>query len=642
MDAVSAFPTADRHAAFEYLLSRRAIYGNAFNMYNLIYSQHTQAKLFVDGKVYHVFVSTTGSNQGCVSGPITHALATIRANLEVGPGVCQVADDIHLLKQNAALQARLIAAFKRVNQVLDGPKMKTLSPANLPSRVLGGMVVHPSNTTEQIQAAIATVISRATGTYTRIIELDAPLQCKMLILRSVQWNWMFFLETWAPRAGHLLAQELDAMQTRTFYAMFPDIKRALQQEDDPLRYALLNHPIEDGGVGLIPFVELQDYMYQRSRSKTRPHAAQRFHTDIGMPNMDDFSRSRSLQGKWHQIFRETYAAARTSYVTLEGRMFCKETGFKSWLDVWPANKWLTLEDDEYTLAMMLRFRFMPAYGIVCPTVGKLDNLTPAKRFEHYFPCRQCASLMEHMRHESGVNTLHRTFNYHTTYSRKIQRGEMPVNPDEPKSATDLLVATRTLFHIDLTYTAVNEATDPSRKIHHSRKMNYKFRAKLNRYQRFEQNTGIITVPFVVAITGVIHEDTIKLIEDLITHSINPKKCRDDIMANIQMDMFRSSHAALRTTAAVRSGLITLSSAARQKSTGTTNNQQQLVPGPNEMTAERNRGGTRGTNRDNVTILDEDEMTIGEMVQHMQHMQQLQQQQEDQVPTNTRTNPNTEL
>ena len=345
---------------------------------------------------------------------------------------------------------------------------------------------------------------------------------------------MYYLETWHPSAATILADHIDSVVDETFFKIFPLLEKTLREEDDPARYVLLHHPIEDGGVGLIPYRELADYLYSRSRRECHPIAASKFDVHFTYDALP--TSNASLKGKWHQIFREQMSASKTRYLTLEGRMFCKETEFLSWMDTRPTNKWTTLEDEHYVTAMMMRFKFMHNIGGNCPASNvKLDSLSSSDRYDHIVACRSCAAFFEKIRHDAVTNMLHRTFAYHTTCSRLLKPFDMPVSKDEPKSASDLQVITTRPFTLDITISAVQAADD------NHRQLTTRYNHKKNRYKRFQHSTGIETIPFVMSIHGIPAPQTINDVDKLITHAVNPTQLRKDIWANTQMELLRALH-----------------------------------------------------------------------------------------------------
>jgi hypothetical protein len=193
-------------------------------------------------------------------------------------------------------------------------------------------MTHPTNSRTIIanSETMRAVQLKIRTTYSNVTQLDASIQCKMLIMRSVMWNWLYYMETWSAEAGAILAQYIDARQNEAFFALFPTLRRLLDLEGDPARYALTNYPIEGGGVGLLPWQDLQPYFLTRSQRNCAPAILAKFGICIDTPyNPGDH---KSIQGKWSQIFRETMSATRTSNVSLDDRMFCKSSRFESWLN----------------------------------------------------------------------------------------------------------------------------------------------------------------------------------------------------------------------------------------------------------------------------------------------------------------------
>ena len=299
MDAVSAFPTVCRTAAFDYVRSRGSIYERAFPLMNMMYAARSTAVVFCNGHIVHTFTASTGSHQGCVSGGYIHAFGTLRASLKFPSEISQVWDDVTILRPASGLTAKVIAAYAACRQDLSGPKLQTLTGSALPARILGGIVLHPSTDHRYLAKAPAVhdTLVKVTLTYNNIRTLDASLQCKILIIKSVQWNWQYYLETWHPLAGEILARHIDSEQTSTFYQLFPTLRTLLDEERDPARDILLHHPTEDGGIGLLPFESLQPYFYAKSRNLCAPQAAHKFRFDIRCPpHLSNGPMAHSVQG----------------------------------------------------------------------------------------------------------------------------------------------------------------------------------------------------------------------------------------------------------------------------------------------------------------------------------------------------------
>ena len=106
--------------------------------------------------------------------------------------------------------------------------------------------------------------------YTALCLLPTSLMNKLLILAAFTWNYLYFMETFDPRAAQILAQLIDRIQEHTFYT----ITGITESPDSSVR---IFTPAEDGGFGLIPYIKLQPWIYQRCaiRSKLVLHSKRR-------------------------------------------------------------------------------------------------------------------------------------------------------------------------------------------------------------------------------------------------------------------------------------------------------------------------------------------------------------------------------
>ena len=224
MDAVSAFPTVCRIAAFEYLRSHTVIYSKTYALMNLIYASSSNTIFFHQGSIVKTLTSTTGSHQGCTSGGFLHCVATIETVTRLKTDIVQVADDVHCIRNTKETFNAVVSGFAKISQKMDGPKSHFLDDAHLPAKVLGGLVMRANTPFSEIKKAIKPTLDRIMSPYRHLLELQASLQCKLLILRSLTFNWMYFMETFHPDAGHPLAEEIDRVQLDTFLKLFPGLQ----------------------------------------------------------------------------------------------------------------------------------------------------------------------------------------------------------------------------------------------------------------------------------------------------------------------------------------------------------------------------------------------------------------------------------
>ena len=528
-DAVSAHPTISRHAAFAYFKKYSHLYHNTFPLINLLYSSKSFSTVFAnDGHPLYRFTSTAGTFQGCVSANPFYTCATITTTLSLHPNIVQVADDIHTLRDFDP--TTVTNAFAQIDQKLDGPKCFILTRSTLPAKILGAIITHPLNTEAEINKALTPYLVKLRNTYNTLLTLDCSLQCKTLILRSITWNWMYFMETFSNRAGEIFAIAIDDAQFTTFTSLFPSVPHTC--------YGRIFMPVEAGGMGLIPYTDLQPFLKQRSILKAIPHVSSKFNLQIDLP-LPSNPQTSSLKIAWMTLFKEHCLATRTSNVSLHDRMYLKNSDFTSWLVTWPRNKWSELSDAEITTAINLRYTCIPSRDIYCDNHSLL-SLSPELFTRHITSCPRCSAYHNIPRHEAVVHMLHRTFTWHNTHSKVLTRGELPLDHSAPKSGSDLLITTNDRFHLDV------KIVSESLPYQSSSRIKLRFKDTMNWYQDFQRSTNIKTVPFILSLFGIISPSTLHLLPPLCHHAVDPSQLLRDICTNVQFELFRSMHHHLQT------------------------------------------------------------------------------------------------
>ena len=114
MDATNAFNEICREAIFEYLQSKVNVYSNSFAFLNWQYGEPTTLKTFSgDGRAVGIISVTTGTLQGCISGPwalqvgLTPTLRMFKGKIL---GVC---DDLHIIDESVQKQS-VVQALQKV------------------------------------------------------------------------------------------------------------------------------------------------------------------------------------------------------------------------------------------------------------------------------------------------------------------------------------------------------------------------------------------------------------------------------------------------------------------------------------------------------------------------------------------------
>ncbi len=80
-DAQNAFNTLHRDAALRYMQSKPLVYGRIYSLVNLFYAEPSYAILFARSFAVLTVTVTTGTRQGCVSGPMFYTVGTLPTSL---------------------------------------------------------------------------------------------------------------------------------------------------------------------------------------------------------------------------------------------------------------------------------------------------------------------------------------------------------------------------------------------------------------------------------------------------------------------------------------------------------------------------------------------------------------------------------
>ncbi|NJK31754.1 MAG: reverse transcriptase-like protein [Deltaproteobacteria bacterium] len=216
MDAVNAYNTVSRHAAFDFLRANAASMSRLFPMANLMYAAPSSAVWYHGSRPIYAVTITAGSRQGCVSGLSLLEWATMKVNRKFATKITQVADDVNIISADScSVVSNVVNEYKRVNQDLQGPKCRAIcSPGkwhiaknSIPNiadnqivttstRVLGG-VVHPRGVNDS--TPLTAIHQKLTDKYSKITKLPLTTQEKWLVLLNVTFHALFYVEN----GGHL-------------------------------------------------------------------------------------------------------------------------------------------------------------------------------------------------------------------------------------------------------------------------------------------------------------------------------------------------------------------------------------------------------------------------------------------------------
>lgn len=545
MDAVSAFPTICRKALFAYLKSKPYIYGKSYALFNMLYSQPVVAVHFIDGNISHRFNISTGTLQGCVSASRAYICATIATCSAWKQSTVHVIDDVHIVKDAFNITTPIIQGFLNIKQKLDGPKKRLFhhdsnldipidfpiqTVTSTPFKILGAYFAFPHNTVAQISNLLYPYIEKIKSKCNSIVALPTTIQCKLLILRSIMWNYLYIFETSEQRCRDHLAQTIDRIHQETF-------ERITNMTLDQATQVRLFFPIEDGGFGLVPFTELHNHLYANACNRSKPLLAGKHLPFLHFPESSTYN---SLRNMWTQVFKQHIVAVRAKSISLTERNFLRcTTSFTSWICCWPTNYHTSLRDDHYITGLQVRFDCLQPPDRQCLTDGiRLSSMSRNDFTQHFFTCKSCAAKHNILKHEHVVKSIHQTLRFHNIIVHIPKSGEVP-KPENHRGGTDLFVHSTDVWHIDVKVCSNGVSSQSTLKTR------TRFVQTMNWYKNFENIYKAKTIPFCISIQGIIDQLTIEKLDLMLENSTHPKATRHAIFVNTQMALIKGIHQGLQ-------------------------------------------------------------------------------------------------
>lgn len=536
LDADNAFNTLHRQPAFDYLLRHRRQYKKTFHLVNFFYSNETFATWFRQGGMpSSTYTITTGARQGCVSSMWFYTLGTLDTNTKYRKHIIQVADDIYIFSNALQVADDIIDAFASIGQRLNGPKTRILCtqpierrlfPSALAfltkttttaSKILGGFVTPPTKLRIPdafLRAAFIPIEAK----YERLSHLDASLQDKFLIFKALTFDYLYLAESF------LLPQDLrdaffcqiDAIQKQCFNNLFPG--PTLLPNEIETRHVQLFTPLEDGGLNLIPYQHIHSTLLYRSQQRAQPFLNRfAYHIQCGETHNNLES---TLKATWVSHMREQHAAMRLHSNNVFRSSFQRIPSlFRSWLEILPTNKILTLSDDEMDFGIQLRLQQLQPRPALCRTDDTiLVHLSSTEYTKHILSCRTCGAKNFHNRHEAVNNMLHRTMKHHGLNS-DLNPKNLPV-PGNLKGGPDCVVGIQgTNYAIDVAITT----NDPD----------VIFQTKLRQYTSFSSLHSFTTFPFVSTIYGTLSHRSVSILKHFWYYPYPNQDFREALLSNFQ-------------------------------------------------------------------------------------------------------------
>jgi len=534
MDASNAFNTLSRFDAVKYMSERRNIYAPCLQLYNMMYAEPSTVHMFdCTGVSKYSITVTTGTRQGCTSGPWLYMVGTMLVSLKYKGKLVQVADDVFLVSADAQqIVPDVLADFRLINQRLDGPKMQWLCPPNVAlstrvpvrSKVTGilGSFVQPSTTT---RTETAVTISRLWLTpirekFQRLVRLPTTVQNKVLILRSLTWNFLYAAECFRCDVREDIFVELDDIQVNTLIEVLR--LQTCTREEKRNFHVQAFLPTQDGGFGLLPYAHLHESICSRSLQQASEFIA-RF--SLVPPICIDPGVQSSLHAQWRAALRDDVRGFRVRSLTLSATSFLRRPYNVSWLDTRPINSIRFLEDEYYLFAARLKCKLLEPRSYHCPIsdcdIGEMDRLHFTN---HVISCCHCAAPAYHIRHEKVVYVLARTLRFHGIIATANPQG-FPI-PGNTRGGPDLMMYGRETHAIDVAVSKEKlggNLESALQAVYLGKKADYKTYATLTHHT---------VTPFVLSIYGDFHRATLDFIGDLKLST----EGRYDIMANVQCEL----------------------------------------------------------------------------------------------------------
>jgi hypothetical protein len=541
-DARNAFNTASRHAALAFYASSKMC-PLAARLINWSYCTEANTLLFSGSRLVETIPVTAGTRQGCVSGPWVYAMSTHACLARFPKSIVAIADDVHIVSNDSLeVAAAVFEQFATVGQKIDGEKTRVLMKegASLGSRlprgcrletVIGGfptvlgVCVNATMRDVDSVAVRARLIQPVRDRIESVIKLDTSVQNKYLILMTLQWSHVY-------AASAAQVPDRDEFFEDVTHEYVSALARLVRSDLAPDHVRKITTHVEDGGCGVLPYQVVAQSLFQRSlcqavSSFERVGLAPPRVAQVEMP---------SIVAVWRAAFNPVFVVPvrciRSSAVSPEAKRF----GFRSWLNVVPASAFVTLKDEEFIYAMLLRLDLLQPQPYACSFSGKqLSDMSPVQYTNHMGLCGHCS--MWSFRHDRVVSTIASSCRWHSTYVVQNPK-DMPLVGAE-KGGPDALVYLDKIYAVDVS--VARDATDVADRYGLSN-MDTRFGVKTRKYEAFKQVSGFEILPFCMSVLGIVSERSIGILHQACQRMKKMDLLRD-ILRHTQFDLIRAMYSA---------------------------------------------------------------------------------------------------
>jgi ribonuclease HI len=534
-DAKNAFNLCSRKAAFatiKKMLTRLPPnkLKDLIPLLNLIYANTNYALL---GK--EKIEITTGTSQGCVSGPgflelCKMQIEQIQEDLNISSA--SVSDDFYFfirsLDELDNISTLLDYMKEELGLDLRGPKMKFVSnemftpPPSFssvvitgPAAVLGCVVFPPLSCTlpyAQLFTLTTNCLKKCLGkveaSVSFIKNCTTSKQIKLATLRSIQFSTIYLLACLpdSPVTVPIL-ESLEAKYLELFYFLF-----AIPVEyQDPSHQVRIQSPIEDGGLGLLPLTFLRPHVFSNNEFETNKLRAK-----MGIEQIDKAVQSISFKAIWK------------TFMGKENKVVAYRQG--SFLSAWPSKPLLTLDDETCVFGVWHRLHLMTPVKQQClHTLLPLETLSPDAFCSHIESCLSCGAKFFHTRHEAVNNVLHKTFRYHNICT-EINPKDLPL-PNNANGGPDFVLFLGSEVFAGDTVITCGRTSEV-------------FARKIVKYREFAEATSFVSFPFAMNTCGQVDYGTLTILQKIQELS-SSKRLVNDIVSNAQFELLKGMFCAYK-------------------------------------------------------------------------------------------------
>ena len=495
-DGENTFNLIKRACAFQYVHSCGNIYYDLFPLINMFYARASRSHIYDrHGKAIFTITQTTGTGQGLISGPIFLQWAMTPV-IRKHKNVVSVCDDISIVRNAFSTYQQVFQDFAEIGMNLTGPKMQILSknkhllvPKELAkvtrpekaAALLGGVVIIDTQNTTKSDV-VKLLRPKLFHKIQQIDNLPTTAFIKFQVLRVIQWSAVYIMSTLPdlPVAHELLDEIEDKIN---------NVCSKIIELPNP--HVLYQAPLEDGGLGLLPFRDIHKYIQEDMKSRTAI-LCREVGLVVNTTKPPNENRSSVMRAAWKHI-SNAHGWHRTNANPSQQH--------KSWLTVNPHAQYTSPCDQYFVIAMQHRLGIIQPFQHKCTLepFPELSMLTPEEVCKHVDSCLACGAPAFHLRHESVVQCIGRTLK-HLGVICDTNPKDLPL-PGKRKGGPDFMIWTGEPPYAGDVCITSNRTSDI-------------FNSKSRKYDEFCNINQAKCFPMAMSHTGVIDNSSLEILSQV--------------------------------------------------------------------------------------------------------------------------------